>query len=219
MRHTPAVGDSLRPRPARFSARRLTVMRVIGGADRGRRLKAPRGLRTRPTADRVRVTLFDILGPGIAGMRVLDLFAGTGAVGIEALSRGAARAVFVERDPDALRALRANLAALDLGRAEARVVAGDALAALPRLGEGEAPFDLVFLDPPYTGNLATRALAALAAGPLLHPRSRIVVQHLTKTPPVVPSGLVSAGTPRRFGETALTFFRAEGYTPSGSKPE
>jgi 16S rRNA (guanine966-N2)-methyltransferase len=194
-------------------------MRVIGGADRGRRLRAPRGHRTRPTADRVRVTLFDILGPAVAGTRVLDLFAGSGAVGIEALSRGAAVAVFVERDPDALRALRANLAALGVGRAQARVVPGDALAVLPRLATTEPPFDLVFLDPPYAGNLATRALAALAAGPLLHPGSRIVVQHFTKTPPVVPSGLVSAGAPRRFGETALTFFRAEGYTPSGSKPE
>ena len=91
-------------------------MRIIGGADRGRRLRAPRGLRTRPTADRMRVTLFDILGPSVAGARVLDLFAGTGAVGLEALSRGAARAVFVERDPAALRALRGNLAALGLGR-------------------------------------------------------------------------------------------------------
>jgi 16S rRNA (guanine966-N2)-methyltransferase len=193
-------------------------VRVIGGTDRGRRLKAPRGLRTRPTADRVRVTLFDILGPGIAGMRVLDLFAGTGAVGIEALSRGAARAVFVERDPDALRALRANLAALGLGRAQARIVPGDAVAALPRLGEGEAPFDLVFLDPPYAGNLASRALAALAAGSLLHAGSRIVVQHFAKTPPAPAKGLVRAGEPRHFGETALTFFRAEGYTPPGSRP-
>src|SRR5262245_18902666 len=102
-------------------------MRVIGGHDRGRRLRAPRGLATRPTADRVRVTLFDVLGPAVAGARVLDLFAATGAVGIEALSRGAARVVLVDRDQSALRALRANLAALGASRAAARVVAGDVL--------------------------------------------------------------------------------------------
>jgi 16S rRNA (guanine966-N2)-methyltransferase len=166
----------------------------------------------------VRETLFDILGPAVEGMRVLDLFAGTGAIGIEALSRGAGRAVFVERDRDALGALRANLAALGLGRERARVVAADTLAALPRLATGEAPFDLVFLDPPYAGDLASRALAALAGGPLLHAGSRVVVQHFAKMPPAPPAGLAGAGTPRRFGETALTFFRAEGYTPPGSRP-
>src|SRR5437867_231202 len=143
-------------------------MRVIGGTDRGRRLAAPRGFSTRPTAGRVREALFDILGPAVAGMRVLDLFAGTGAIGIEALSRGAARAVFVERGRDALRALRANLAALHLSRDRARVVAGDAVATLPALGRSELPFDLVFLDPPYATTVA-RVLEALARGPLLKP--------------------------------------------------
>ena len=114
-------------------------MRVIGGHDRGRRLRAPRGLATRPTADRVRVTLFDVLGPTVAGARVLDLFAGTGAVGIEALSRGAARVVLVERDQSALRALRANLAALGAPRAAARVMAGDVLRLLPELGGAGRP--------------------------------------------------------------------------------
>jgi 16S rRNA (guanine(966)-N(2))-methyltransferase RsmD len=185
-------------------------MRIIGGADRGRRLKAPRGLRTRPTGDRVRVTLFDILGPAVAGTRVLDLFAGTGAVGIEALSRGAARAVFVERDRDALRALRANLAALGLGRDAARVVGADALAALPVLAASEAPFDLVFLDPPYAGDLASKVLAALAGTPLVHAGTEVVVQHFTRTPPRAPAGLVPRREPRRFGDTTLTFLRAEG---------
>jgi len=184
-------------------------MRIIGGADRGRRLRAPRGLHTRPTADRMRVTLFDILGPSVAGARVLDLFAGTGAVGIEALSRGAARAVFVERDPAALRALRGNLATLGLGRQAARVVAGDVLAALPSLAASEAPVDLVFVDPPYAGGAAGRALAALAGSPLLAPGARVVIQHSVRTPLPLPSGLVPAREPRRFGDTALTFLAAE----------
>lgn len=185
-------------------------MRVIGGVDRGRRLKAPRGLRTRPSADRVREALFDILGPAVRGMRVLDLFAGTGAVGIEALSRGAAYAAFVERDRGALRVLRANLAALGLPRGRARVVAGDAATALAGLARREPPFDLVFLDPPYAGDLATRALAALAGGALVGPGTRVVVQHFAKTPPPPAAGALRAVETRRFGETALTFFRAEG---------
>jgi len=184
-------------------------MRVIAGADRGRRLRAPRGLRTRPTADRVRETLFDILGPAVAGQRVLDLFAGTGAVGIEALSRGATRAVFLERGREALGALRANLAALGIPRARARVVAGDILSALPRVARTEEPFDLVFVDPPYASRLARGALEALAESPLLFSGTRVVVQHSVRTelPPRV--GALVAERTRRVGDTALTFFRAD----------
>ena len=110
------------------------MLRVIAGELRGRRLATPEGNATRPTGDRVRESLFDLLGPGQGGARVLDLFAGSGALGIEALSRGAAHAVFVERDRDALRVLRANLAALALS-GRSTVVAGDAFASWP----GERP--------------------------------------------------------------------------------
>jgi len=193
-------------------------MRVIGGHDRGRRLRAPRGLATRPTADRVRVTLFDVLGPTVAGARVLDLFAGTGAVGIEALSRGAARVVLVERDQSALRALRANLAALDAPRAAARVMAGDVLRVLPELGAQEGPFDLVFIDPPYATALAARTLEGLGATRICRAGTEVIVQHSTRTTlPIVP-GLAPHRRPRQFGDTALTFLRAEEYTPDGSRP-
>jgi 16S rRNA (guanine(966)-N(2))-methyltransferase RsmD len=193
-------------------------MRVIGGHDRGRRLRAPRGVRTRPTADRVRVTLFDVLGPSVAGARVLDLFAGTGAVGIEALSRGAARIVLVERDQSALRALRANLAALGASRAAARVIAGDVLDVLPVIGAQEGPFDVVVLDPPYATALAGRALGALAAAGVCREGTEVVVQHSTRT--VLPDvqGLAPHRRPRRFGDTALTFLQAREYTPGGSRP-
>jgi 16S rRNA (guanine(966)-N(2))-methyltransferase RsmD len=193
-------------------------MRVIGGHDRGRRLRAPRGLATRPTADRVRVTLFDVLGPAVAGARVLDLFAGTGAVGIEALSRGAARVVLVERDQSALRALRANLAALDAPRAAACVMAGDVLRLLPELGAQEGPFDLVFIDPPYATALAARTLEGLGATRICRAGTEVIVQHSTRTTLPTEPGLAPHRRPRQFGDTALTFLRAEEYTPDGSRP-
>jgi 16S rRNA (guanine(966)-N(2))-methyltransferase RsmD len=166
----------------------------------------------------VREALFDILGPGVRGMRVLDLFAGTGAVGLEALSRGAARAVFVEADRAALRALRANLAALAVPRERARIVVADARSAIALLERAELPFDLVFLDPPYAGDLVARTLAALAQSPVLCRGALAVVQHLAKTPvPAALAGFREWRTPHRFGETTLTFLEAEGYTPPGSR--
>jgi 16S rRNA (guanine966-N2)-methyltransferase len=140
-------------------------MRVIAGELGGRRLRTARGAATRPTAERVREALFSMLGP-LHGAAVLDLFAGSGALGIEALSRGAAHATFVERSAPALAALRANLAALELDGGRARVSAGDALAAL----SGADKYDLVFLDPPYAqaaalaGALSRELPAVLRAG-------------------------------------------------------
>lgn len=138
-------------------------MRIIGGRWRGRALVAPAGEVTRPTADRVRQALFDSLlhapwagRAAVDGASVLDAFAGTGALGLEALSRGAARAAFIERDRAALAALRANAAALG---AEARIIPGDAT----RPPRAEVPCGLIFLDPPYGGDLGPRALAALRA--------------------------------------------------------
>jgi 16S rRNA (guanine(966)-N(2))-methyltransferase RsmD len=121
-------------------------MRVVGGTLGGRRLVAPRGLTTRPTSDRVREALFSILGDRVQDARVLDLFAGSGALGIEALSRGAAEATFVDSGQAAITALRANLEALGL---EAEVQRRDALAFLRTAIQTPRQYDLVFLDPPY----------------------------------------------------------------------
>ncbi len=134
-------------------------MRIIGGAWRGRKFRFPPDEAIRPTPDRVRETLFNWLMGRVPGARVLDLFAGSGALGIEALSRGAAHAVFVERDPQVARGLQAVLAALDAQRAEVQCT--DAL----RFLAGPArPFDLVFLDPPFGSDLVAQAAAALEAG-------------------------------------------------------
>jgi len=122
-------------------------MRVIAGLFRSRTLQAPAGLATRPTSDRLRETLFNVLAPRIEGARFLDLYAGSGAVGIEALSRGAAEVVFVERADGALKVLRANLARLGLTE-RLRVVPGSVAGFLRSAGE-QAQFDVVFLDPPY----------------------------------------------------------------------
>ncbi len=168
-------------------------MRVVAGRFKGRRLTAPRGTRTRPTADRVREALFSMLGD-LDGARVLDLYAGSGALGIEALSRGAATAVFVERDPQAVAAIERNLAPLGV---EATVARADALRWLARV-EGE--FDLVFCDPPY--DVASRLAGALAErlAVLTPDDARIVTESDKRHPLQLPFPLL---TERSYGDTRI----------------
>ena len=185
-------------------------MRIIAGAHKGRRLVTPRGDVTRPTADQVRIALMDTLMPWLPAARLLDLFAGAGGVGLEALSRGAAHVTFVERDARAVAALRENIAALGVGGA-ARVVRDDVLRALAGLARAGERFGLVFLDPPYETDLATRTLGALGDGALVVDGGLVIAQHLTKRAPPGVAGALRAFRARRFGETTLTFFRAGGY--------
>src|SRR5437773_8442538 len=127
----------------------LTRMRIVAGKFRSRQLKSLKGLALRPTSDMLRETLFNILGPRVEGSRFLELFAGTGAVGIEAISRGAVLAVFVENHPAAVRLIRENLATLEI-KSEARIVASAVTPALEKLQkESSGVFDFIFLDPPY----------------------------------------------------------------------
>ena len=193
-------------------------MRIIAGALKGRRLITPGGATTRPTADQVRTALMDALTPRLAGARLLDVFAGAGGVGLEALSRGAAHVTFVERDRRALAALRDNIAALGV-RDRTRVLADDAARALDRLVREGAVFDLAFLDPPYESELAGPVLDRLGAGRLLVGGGLVVVQHLTTRPPAAAGALRPLRT-RRFGETTLTFLRAGAYdAPSPASPD
>ena len=179
-------------------------MRVIAGRLGGRRLAAPRGLATRPTSDRVREALFSALGD-VRGARVLDLYAGTGALGIEALSRGAAQATFVESARAALGALRENLAALGI-EGSARVLGQPVARALPGLA---GPFDLVFADPPYAA-LAEVPAALAALGPALAPASRVVVEHASRDDAPAIDGLTPRPS-RAYGDTAVTIYdRMEG---------
>jgi 16S rRNA (guanine966-N2)-methyltransferase len=180
-------------------------MRVIGGRLGGRRLRAPRGSRTRPTSDRVREALFSLLG-GVEDARVLDLFAGTGALGIEALSRGARHAVFVERDERALRALRENLDALGVGAQEAEVRGGDARAALRSARTCSETYDLVFIDPPYRRARELEAELSDLLAPLLAPGSRVVVESDRRAPMRL---ALAIELERVYGDTSLTIHHHE----------
>ena len=184
--------------------------RVIAGTARSIRLDAP-GAGTRPLSDRVKQTLFGILEPDIPDSRFLDLFAGSGAGGIEALSRGAAHATFVEHDAGAIRVIRANLERTGLIGDRATVVRSDVLAWL-RAATGVAPSedavdsDLVLIDPPYD-DPALLAAALEAVEPLVSPGGRAVAKHFWRTPPPATVGLLASERERRFGDTALTFYR------------
>jgi 16S rRNA (guanine(966)-N(2))-methyltransferase RsmD len=174
-------------------------MRVIAGELGGRRLQAPRGRSTRPTSDRVREALFAMLGE-LDGERVLDLFAGSGALGIEALSRGAAQAVFVERDGAALRALSANLDALALGPPRAQVRRSDALAALQAARRREETYDLLFIDPPYSQARDWGPELTVALAPVLAPAARVVVESDRRAPLQLELELERE---RRYGDTSI----------------
>ena len=178
-------------------------MRIIAGEWRGRRLQAPPGTATRPTADRTRETLFSMLASrlgGFDGLRVADLYAGSGALGLEALSRGAAFATFVENDAAALKAIRANIEALAAGsRTEVRP--GSA-ASLPP----SAPFDLVLADPPYAAGSGSAVVTAVAGANWLAPGGWLAVE--TARGDAVDPGPWSIAAERRVGRAQITLLRS-----------
>ncbi|MGH7053136.1 MAG: 16S rRNA (guanine(966)-N(2))-methyltransferase RsmD [Stellaceae bacterium] len=184
-------------------------MRIVGGRHRGRRLFVPAGAVVRPTSDRAREAVFDILSHGrfaasglpFAEANVLDAFAGTGAFGLEALSRGAARAVFMENGTEALAALRRNIAALGEDK-RADVLPGDAT----RPRRASEPCTLIFLDPPYRSGLAGPALLALAAAGWLAPEALAVIETAARETMPPPVGLTLLDE-RRYGTARLLFLR------------
>jgi 16S rRNA (guanine(966)-N(2))-methyltransferase RsmD len=180
------------------------VTRLVAGAAGGRRLATPAGARTRPTSERVREALFSHLGE-LTGARFLDLYAGSGAVGLEALSRGADAAILVESDPRAVRTLRSNVAAVGLPQAHvvhadvARVLAGPT-------GTLPVPVDVAFLDPPYADPVLG-ALTLLAAGAWLAPAAVVVIERSARDGTLDwPAGLAADGS-RRYGDTRLWYGR------------
>jgi 16S rRNA (guanine(966)-N(2))-methyltransferase RsmD len=187
----------------------MMKMRVIAGTFRSRQLSAPRGMRTRPTSDRLRETLFNILAPRIDGCRFVDLYAGTGAVGIEALSRGAEHVWFAENAEPALAALRQNLSALKISSGftlEDRGVG----ATLQRLGKLPKPVDLVFLDPPYeaeneyTGTL--NFFGSVRGRTILAPHGLVIAEHCSKVKLAMHYGALEHTRLLKQGDAALSFF-------------
>lgn len=188
-------------------------MRVIAGTYRSRILKSLKGLALRPTSDRLRETLFNVLGPAVVGARFVDVFAGTGAVGIEALSRGAAEVVFIENHPPAVALIRKNLESLGV-RSGAAVFGADALRGLEMLaakrkGDGAA-FDFVFLDPPYAAaEEYERVLRVLGSASFLAPGSVIIAEHHKKFDLPVHAGSLTRFRILKQGDAALSFYRHE----------
>jgi 16S rRNA (guanine966-N2)-methyltransferase len=179
-------------------------MRIIAGEFRGRRLAAVKG-RIRPTSDKVREAIFSILGPQVLEAEVLDLFAGTGALTLEALSRGAQDAVLVEEQAAALGVLRQNIEALGL-QERVRVLALPVSGALRKLAAQGLQFDLVFLDPPYGRGLGLKTLTALETSGLIRPDAWIIAEHSHRE--TLPEHLGRLGLKqwRRYGDTAVTFY-------------
>jgi len=189
-------------------------MRVIAGIYRSRILKSLKGLALRPTSDRLRETLFNVLGPGVPGARFVDLFAGTGAIGIEALSRGAAEVVFIENHPPAVNLIRRNLSSLEI-RSGFTVLSADTLRGLEVLQsrqKREKPaFDYVFLDPPYAAAKEyERVLEFLGSADLLASSGIVVAEHSRKFNLPEKAGALRRVRILRQGDAVLSFYRRRG---------
>ncbi len=186
-------------------------MRVIGGQARGRRLKVPKGRSLRPTSARVKEALFDILPHDLSGAKVLDLFAGTGNVTIEALSRGAAEAILIDSSKESGKAIRENVRRLGLAdRTKVWIVpVTHAVKLLARRGE---TFDIIFLDPPYEQGWVAPTVKAVAQGGLLRQTGVVIAEHSFREELQSRYGALVLCDQRRYGGTLLSFFRHEDQT-------
>jgi 16S rRNA (guanine(966)-N(2))-methyltransferase RsmD len=184
------------------------MLRVIAGSAKGRRLATSQTLALRPTAARVREALFDILGVQTDGAAILDLFAGCGAVGLEALSRGARLATFVEVHAPACRLIEKNLRLCGLDE-QAAVWCDDVLHVLPTLKTQGQAFDLIFLDPPYRAALVEEALSQLGDSRLLKDGGQVIAEHFFKRQLSERYGRLGRVRVARFGDVALSFYRVE----------
>ena len=184
-------------------------MRIIAGTFRSRQLKSLKGLSLRPTSDMLRETLFNILGPRVESSRFLDLFAGTGAIGIEAISRGAASVVFVEKHSATVRLIRENLAALEIVSG-ARIIPASVASALEKLlNENSAAFDFIFLDPPYASeNDCADTLRSLENSPLVSDATIVIAEHSKNFKPPASLAHLQPFRTLRQGDAALTFYRS-----------
>jgi 16S rRNA (guanine966-N2)-methyltransferase len=177
-------------------------MRVTGGTGRGRQLKAPAGSGVRPTSDKVKQALFNILGQRVAGSVFLDLYAGAGGVGIEALSRGAERVVFVDASRESVKTIRQNIERTGFGDSATVIQSGTE----PFLKKLSGPYDVVFLDPPYAAELAPLLQLVASAG-ILKPDTVVIAEHFKKQPSPGRAGALMLFREARYGDTVLAFYK------------
>lgn len=187
-------------------------MRVTGGNERGRQLKAPPGSSVRPTSDKVKQALFNILGDRVAGAVFLDLFAGAGGIGIDALSRGAERAVFVDEARGSLAVVRQNIDDLGYGNRAVTVLS----TAEAFLKKPSGHYDIAFLDPPYADNMQP-LLELLASAGVLKPDAIVVAEHMKKQPSPEKAGCLTLQRAARYGDTVLAFYTVKSVEPAGGQ--
>lgn len=183
-------------------------MRVIAGEAKGRELLAPRGMHTRPTLAKVKEAMFGMIQFDIEDAKVLDLFAGSGSLGIEAISRGAAHVTFCDNDRDAFSTVRTNLKRLFF-EDRATLIQSEALAALERIAWNGDGFDIVLLDPPYATDLESKAIQRLAELELLNPGAILLCEHSQDNPPVFPEGF-EIKKAKKYGDTFVTYATFKG---------
>ncbi len=188
-------------------------MRVVGGVYGGRPLAAPKGNHARPTSDRVRESLFAILRDAVVDAVVLDLYAGSGALGIEALSRGARHATFVDQHPRSVSTIRSNLKSLAVPADASNVVKATAAAFLGRGGGREAGYDLVFLDPPYDHDLDDVFAPIIDTASHSLADATLIVEHASRSTAAEAYGRFARQRAQRYGDTTLSFFRADPRSP------
>ena len=182
-------------------------MRIIGGEYRGRTLKMPKGTEVRPTQDRVREAIFNIIRERVPGSSVLDLYAGSGAFGIEALSRGAHLSVFVDNNDNCIKTIKSNLSALDKMAQSSEVLKLNAVGAISGFGKANRKFDIIFLDPPYYEEFARNSLLKIDACDILSPQSLVIVEHFKKDIMPEKTGNLFLFRQRKYGDTVISFYR------------
>jgi 16S rRNA (guanine966-N2)-methyltransferase len=192
-------------------------MRVIGGEARGHRLKAPKGQELRPTSSRVKEALFNLLPHDLSGARILDLFAGTGSLSAEALSRGAAEAVLIDSSHASAKIIRDNMSRLRLS-ARTKIWVMPVIRAVRQLAKQRESFDIVFLDPPYERGAVASTIAAAAATRLLRRNGILVAEHSRREELDTRYGSLTRSDQRRYGQTLLSFYKYEDATEEKNQP-
>jgi 16S rRNA (guanine966-N2)-methyltransferase len=182
-------------------------MRIIGGEFRSRLIEMPKGVEIRPTQDKVRQAIFNVLGNNLSGVKVLELFAGSGAFGIEAISRGAKHVTFVDNNGICVKTIEKNLNSLQIPADKYDVVWGNALSIFPRIQREGAQYDLIFLDPPYYKNIARKCLSNIDDYDILSPSSLVVIEHFKKDSLAFELKSLVLEKEKQYGDTVISIFR------------